>query len=534
MDIFLPNDTWTNQGTAPYNQPIDLTKLPDYSLINNNPNFEIRDVAVFSPIAFSDSSGSHAANTAYMQAQSHDANNAPVNSITGSTYKASSTWRMDMVTLTGTYHAPVFNPVSLSWNAGSGTWDSNASNQPWLNGATASPFHQSGGLGDNVTFNNPASGSVITIQSGGVTPNSTNISTNGTLTFTGGGIGGTGGLTKTGSGTLILDNSNSFTGSSSNGSSITGGTLRRTTLRPWDRSGQPDERQLERHDEQSGIRRHGDAQWRYFLQHVEQLESLRWHRWSWNAFEIRFRNSRDWWYRHQHRHDSRYARYGAVGQHERARRQSRDQYGCSGRDVQQLKPGAQWHGQRLLRSGSQLTHNITLSNANVSRNDLTPGQLGSSTSNGDSNITAYDSTGNYSGGLMTINGNTSFTNNELRTAANGDSGGVGSAGHSNQLAVNMPIVVTSGSTLTANAINGALSVTTDPNTGITGPTGTLSNTAVAFHGTSVLNNPNQSITLDSGAALALVGAGEKAHWLGQHGAACGRFGNHRCGIDVQG
>jgi fibronectin-binding autotransporter adhesin len=166
---------------------------------------------------------------------------------------------------------------------------------------------------------------------------------------------------------------------------------------------------------------------------------------------------------------------------------------------------------------AQLTHNITLTNANVSRNDLTPGQVGSSTSNGDSNITAYDSTGNYSGGLMTINGNTSFTNNELRTAANGDPGGVGSAGHSNQLATNMPIVVTSGSTLTANAINGALSVTTDPGTGITSPTGTLSNTAVAFHGTSILNNPNQSITLDSGATLALVGAGEKRIGSGSTG-----------------
>jgi phage gpG-like protein len=157
---------------------------------------------------------------------------------------------------------------------------------------------------------------------------------------------------------------------------------------------------------------------------------------------------------------------------------------------------------------SQLTGNINLTNANVSRNALTVG-AGSSKSNGDSNLTAYDNNGVYTGGVMTVSGNTNFTNNENRTAAVGDPGGAGAAGHSNQLAVNMPVLVTAGATLTANATNGALTVTTDPAVGTPAPTGTLSNTAVAFHGQSVLNNPNQSITLDAGATLALVGAGEK-------------------------
>ncbi len=518
VDTFLPNDTWSNQGVVPYNQPIDLTQMPDYNLINNNPNFEIRDVAVFSPIAFSDNSGSYAANTAYMQAQEHDANNAPVTSITGSQYKATSTWRMDMVTLTGTYHAPNFTPVNLTWNAASGNWDTNASNQPWLDGATPSPFHQTGGLGDNVTFNNPASGSVITVQAGGVTPNSMNVNTNGTLTFTGGGIGGTGGLTKTGSGTLILDNSNTFTGATTSGSNITGGTLETHYTSPLG----------------TGPVNLTNVNWNVTTNNQVSAGTV-----TLNG-AVSFDTSSNLSLSGGIAGGGTLSKsgpgtleIGGIGANTgtinvtQGTLQLDSMNALGGNPVTDaVAPDETFSNSNLVFNGTgkgssgqdaQLTHNITLTNANVSRNDLTPGQIGSSTSNGDSNITAYDSFGNYTGGLMTVNGQTTFTNNELRTAANGDSGGAGASGHSNQLAVNMPIVVTNGSTLTANAINGTLSVTTDPNTGITGPTGTLSNTAVAFHGTSVLNNPNDSITLDAGATLAFVGEGEKRIGSGSTG-----------------
>ena len=162
---------------------------------------------------------------------------------------------------------------------------------------------------------------------------------------------------------------------------------------------------------------------------------------------------------------------------------------------------------------SQLSANVTLDNANVSRNDLNGGVPGSSTSNGDSVLSAFDSNGNYYGGVMSIGGSTTLTNNEHRTAAASDTPGPGTAGSSNQLGVNMPVVITSGATLTANATNGALSVVG----GL--PTGQLANTAVAFHGTSDLSalGTNDSITIDAGGTLAFTGAGEKRIGSGSNG-----------------
>ncbi len=311
---FFPNDVWTNQGTQPWNPVIDLTTLPLYSQINNNPNFEIRDVAVFSPVAFTDSAGSHAANTAYMRADSSNATTgAPVYTST-SAYTNTSNWRIDMVTVTGTFTPPVFTPVNLTWNAGSGTWDTVTTNTPWLNGATASPFHQNGGLGDNVTFNNPASGSVVTIQSGGVTPNSTSIATNGTLTFTGGSIGGTGGLTKTGSGTLILNNSNTFTGSSSGGSSITGGILETHATSPLGTGPvKPRQRPVECHHQCTDVGRHRHAKRQRHDQYRRESEFVGRHRGCRQSHENRGRNVGNRRHRHQYRHDQRHAGHGAIG-----------------------------------------------------------------------------------------------------------------------------------------------------------------------------------------------------------------------------
>jgi len=52
----------------------------------------------------------------------------------------------------------------------------------------------------------------VTIDAGGVTPGGVIVNNTGIYTFQGGSIGGTGSLTKTGSGTLIIKNSNSFSG----------------------------------------------------------------------------------------------------------------------------------------------------------------------------------------------------------------------------------------------------------------------------------------------------------------------------------
>jgi len=89
---------------------------------------------------------------------------------------------------------------TLTWAvAGSGTWDTATAN--WSGGSTTYED------GDIVNFENP-SGGEVTIQSGGVNPGPVNVSvanTTGTYTFTGGPIGGSGPLTKSGSGSLVLD-----------------------------------------------------------------------------------------------------------------------------------------------------------------------------------------------------------------------------------------------------------------------------------------------------------------------------------------
>jgi len=74
--------------------------------------------------------------------------------------------------------------------------------------------------GSAVTFTNTGTGTV-TIDAGGVTPGNVIVNSTANYTFTGGGIGGTGSLTKMGSGTLTLSNTNSFSG----GVSINGGIL---------------------------------------------------------------------------------------------------------------------------------------------------------------------------------------------------------------------------------------------------------------------------------------------------------------------
>ncbi len=102
-----------------------------------------------------------------------------------------------------------------TWNTTSGTWTVGTGSN-WTGGTGTAFFN-----GDNVAFTNTAGGTV-TIDAGGVAPGSTTVSAaSGTYTFTGGAITGTGALTKSGSGTLVLSSANSYTG----GTNLNGGIL---------------------------------------------------------------------------------------------------------------------------------------------------------------------------------------------------------------------------------------------------------------------------------------------------------------------
>jgi fibronectin-binding autotransporter adhesin len=122
------------------------------------------------------------------------------------------------VVITGT-------PGNLVWNgAANGTsWDVQT-NKNWLNsGNSQQDFFYNN---DNVTFNDSNGGHYnVTVAAGGVTPGAININTASTYTFTGGLIAGATGLTSSGAGTVVLQNSNAYTGNTTgNGMlEITGG-----------------------------------------------------------------------------------------------------------------------------------------------------------------------------------------------------------------------------------------------------------------------------------------------------------------------
>ena len=148
---------------------------------------------------------------------------------------------------------------------------------------------------------------------------------------------------------------------------------------------------------------------------------------------------------------------------------------------------------------TRLSSTISLDNAAIVRNQLTPG-LGASSTNGDSRF-ASDVNGFFVGGPMTVAGNSVLSNLETRTAGASDMPGGNGSG--NVLEVYMPVVVTGGSTLTMNSVNDQASLVG----GL--PTGDIANTAVALRGVQTSVNPNDSITLQSGATLKMTGAGEK-------------------------
>ncbi len=144
---------------------------------------------------------------------------------TGDTYALSNTVDPGYIDLVvGT--APT-GPANLTWDnaggSGNGTsWDT--VNQNWNNGTAATTFSNTSNTsnGDNVTFNDTNNGHYnLAVTSAGVTPNTITVSTTATYNFSGGSIGGGGGLTLT-AGTLNVANT---TQNAWGSTTVNGGTL---------------------------------------------------------------------------------------------------------------------------------------------------------------------------------------------------------------------------------------------------------------------------------------------------------------------
>ena len=91
---------------------------------------------------------------------------------------------------------------TVTWNGGNTTWT-----QPDSDSWTSATYNS----GNTAVFAGSGTGTV-TIDAGGVTPGQVNV-TAGSYTFTGGAIGGSGGIDKSGTGTLTLLSANTYSGS---------------------------------------------------------------------------------------------------------------------------------------------------------------------------------------------------------------------------------------------------------------------------------------------------------------------------------
>jgi fibronectin-binding autotransporter adhesin len=115
-------------------------------------------------------------------------------------------------------------PANLTWvpQVSSNAWDTTTNN---FNNGTG-PVAFSSVNADNVTFNDANNGNsnpnpYNVVLSGTITPTSVIVNTTGTYTFGGAGIGGASTLSKSNTGTLVLNNANTYSGNTS----VTGGTL---------------------------------------------------------------------------------------------------------------------------------------------------------------------------------------------------------------------------------------------------------------------------------------------------------------------
>jgi autotransporter-associated beta strand protein len=107
---------------------------------------------------------------------------------------------------------------NLVWSPVTGVWDT--SSQNWLELGVPATFQAN----DSVTFDDAgiAGGATVSVQTAGVTSGNIKVTnTTGTYSFVGGAISGSGSLTKTGAGKLILAAANSFSG----GTTINEGTV---------------------------------------------------------------------------------------------------------------------------------------------------------------------------------------------------------------------------------------------------------------------------------------------------------------------
>ena len=477
-------DFWNN------NNSFDLSGI---AAASGNPNFGIRIVSVFSPVGFTTTTvpiATFGPNEAYRAANPDDRN-----------YAASGTWRFDAVTLNGTYVSVPFTPRNLAWNTASGTWDTLAGNQPWLDGGTPASFSQVAGQGDNVTISNPADGSVITVQAAGVTPNSMTIANSGTLTLTGGGIGGGAGLAKSGAGRLILTGTNTFRATLSS-SNISQGVLE---TRATNAMG-------------IGPVSIGNATWNSTTAAQSSAGTVT------LTGPVTFDVAADLTLAGGLAGTGALLKVGpamlAVGGVGTstgdftitAGSLRMDNMGALGGNSQGGGPTPTLtvtDASLLVNSTgnnsatrTRISGDINLHNAVIQRLQLTPG-LGPSPSNGDSEFSSYGSGAvpGYVGGIMTVSGTTTLSNTETRTAAASDNPGGG--GSNNALVVRMPVIVSSGATLILHSLNATRSIVG----GL--PTGSIANTAVALRSVVSESNPNDSLTIKPGATVQMDGPGEK-------------------------
>lgn len=117
----------------------------------------------------------------------------------------------------------------LKWAVGNGVWDIGLTANWKDTLGSATTYQQIGSLGDNVIFDDSASGAspiTVTLNTNPV-PGSVTVNASKNYTITGNGsISGSGGLTKAGSGTLTLQTTNAFTG----GVNLNGGIVSFTTI----------------------------------------------------------------------------------------------------------------------------------------------------------------------------------------------------------------------------------------------------------------------------------------------------------------
>jgi len=209
---------WSNGGgISPhdvfYSFNVDFSSI---SGVNDNSQFQIRIVSIFSPDAFGQNATlNYGANEAYQRA---NAQSGAVDEGTGTgDYGSGGTWRFDNITFSGIALPPPVGQANVIWAlGGGGAWNETAEN--WTNGDPAPNQFKTG---DNVTFNNNAGGT-ISVDAGGIEVANILVSADaGTYTFAGGSINGSGQLTKSGDGILILDFANGYTG----GTNVLGGEL---------------------------------------------------------------------------------------------------------------------------------------------------------------------------------------------------------------------------------------------------------------------------------------------------------------------